>query len=83
MRVRRVANLEPLRLILDVRIKLPFRNDALKIVIAGKTRICPSCGFSISPAEVVRVDCERVRCPQCWHVFEAGSPKGGIGSSAV
>jgi len=41
-------------------------------VLAALNTVCPSCGFSISPAEIVRVDSERMRCPKCGHVFEAG-----------
>jgi predicted RNA-binding Zn-ribbon protein involved in translation (DUF1610 family) len=41
-------------------------------VLAALNTICPFCGVSISPAEIVRVDSERMRCPKCGHVFEAG-----------
>jgi predicted RNA-binding Zn-ribbon protein involved in translation (DUF1610 family) len=41
-------------------------------VLAALNTMCPSCGFSIPPAEIVRVDSERMRCPKCGHVFEAG-----------
>jgi predicted RNA-binding Zn-ribbon protein involved in translation (DUF1610 family) len=47
-------------------------------VLAALNTICPACGVSISPAEVVRIDFERMRCPKCGHVFEAGkSPSKG------
>jgi len=41
-------------------------------VLAALNTICPSCGLSISPAEIVRIDSERMRCPKCGRVFEAG-----------
>jgi len=44
----------------------------LKKVLAALNTVCPSCGASISPAEIVRVDSERMRCPTCGHVLEAG-----------
>ena len=46
-------------------------------VLAALNTICPSCGFSISPSEIVRVDSQRMRCPKCGHVFEAGKPPSG------
>jgi ribosomal protein S27AE len=41
-------------------------------VLAALNTICPSCGYSITPAEIVRVDAERMRCPKCGSVFAAG-----------
>ena len=41
-------------------------------VLAALNTICQSCGLSISPAEIVRIDSERMRCPKCGDVFEAG-----------
>ncbi len=32
---------------------------------ASMDTTCPHCGFTISPAELVRIDSERVRCPSC------------------
>jgi len=43
-------------------------------ILAALNTICPSCGLSISPAEIVRIDSTRMRCPKCGHVFEAGKP---------
>ena len=40
-------------------------------VLAALTTVCPSCGFSISPAEVVRVDMQRMVCPKCGLLFDA------------
>lgn len=37
-------------------------------VVAALNTVCPSCGFSIPPAEVVRIDFERMRCPKCGFV---------------
>jgi predicted RNA-binding Zn-ribbon protein involved in translation (DUF1610 family) len=42
-------------------------------VLAALNTVCPSCGFSISPAEIVRVDSERMHCPKCGSVFAAKS----------
>ena len=39
-------------------------------VLAALNTICPACGFSISPAKVVRIDSERMGCPKCRHVFD-------------
>jgi ribosomal protein S27AE len=44
--------------------------DRAKILAALNT-VCPSCGYSISPAEIVRIDFERMRCPKCGSVFAA------------
>lgn len=44
-------------------------------VLAALNTACPSCGASISPAEIVRVDSERMRCPKCGHIFEAGKTR--------
>jgi predicted RNA-binding Zn-ribbon protein involved in translation (DUF1610 family) len=49
----------------------------LNKVLAALNTVCPSCGVSIPPAQVVRVDSERMRCPKCGHVFEAGNLKRG------
>jgi len=42
-------------------------------VLAALNTICPSCGFSIPPAEVVRVDMQRMVCPKCGLLFDAKS----------
>jgi predicted RNA-binding Zn-ribbon protein involved in translation (DUF1610 family) len=31
---------------------------------------CPKCGFSITPAQIRRVDFERVECPKCGEKFQ-------------
>jgi predicted RNA-binding Zn-ribbon protein involved in translation (DUF1610 family) len=46
------------------------------LVMRIASELNPSCGLSISPAEVVRIDSERMRCPKCGHVFEAGMSPG-------
>jgi predicted RNA-binding Zn-ribbon protein involved in translation (DUF1610 family) len=43
----------------------------LKKVLESLITVCPSCGFSISPSEIARVDSERMRCPKCGAVFFA------------
>jgi len=40
-------------------------------VFAALNTVCPSCEFSIRPAEIVRVDTERMCCPRCGAVFGA------------
>ena len=42
-------------------------------VLAALNTVCPSCGYSISPAEVVRVDMQRMVCPKCGLLFDAKS----------
>lgn len=34
---------------------------------------CPKCGYLIAPAELRRVDFERVVCPECGERFIPGS----------
>jgi predicted RNA-binding Zn-ribbon protein involved in translation (DUF1610 family) len=34
---------------------------------------CPKCGHSIPPAEIRRVDFERVECPKCGERFIPGN----------
>ena len=57
--------------------------DAIKInrakVLAALNSVCPKCECSISPAEIVRIDSERMRCPKCGHTFEAGKSLGAKG----
>jgi transposase len=33
---------------------------------------CPSCGYSMPPAQIVQVSTEEMKCPKCGKVFEAG-----------
>jgi len=32
--------------------------------------ICPKCGHTIMPAEIRRIDFDRMRCPKCEQIFE-------------
>jgi ribosomal protein S27AE len=41
-------------------------------VLAVLDRLCPKCGHAIAPAELRRVDFERVECPKCGERFIAG-----------
>jgi ribosomal protein S27AE len=41
----------------------------LEKVLAALNTACPSCGYSISPAEIVRIDFERMKCTKCGSVF--------------
>ena len=36
----------------------------LEKVLAALNTTCPSCGYSISPAEIRRIDFERQKCPK-------------------
>jgi ribosomal protein S27AE len=40
-------------------------------VLAALNTICPKCGYSISPAQIMRIDFDRMRCPECGAVFAA------------
>ena len=40
-------------------------------VMAALNTVCPKCEYSISPAQIMRIDCDRMRCPECGHVFAA------------
>jgi ribosomal protein S27AE len=40
-------------------------------VLAALNTTCPECGYSISPAEIVRIDFERMKCTKCGLVFAA------------
>ena len=44
------------------------KTDIAKIRAAMDVK-CPECGYSISPAEMVRLDFERMRCPMCRKEF--------------
>jgi ribosomal protein S27AE len=43
----------------------------LKKVLSAMNKTCPACGHSITPAEIVRVDFERMICPKCGEIFDA------------
>jgi predicted RNA-binding Zn-ribbon protein involved in translation (DUF1610 family) len=45
----------------------------LKKVLECLNTTCPSCGYPITPAEVVRIDFERQKCPKCGEVFAVKS----------
>ena len=40
-------------------------------VLASLNTTCPLCGYSITPAEIVRIDFERQKCPKCGEIFDA------------
>ena len=44
------------------------KTDLRKVNASLNTR-CVKCGHSITPAELRRVDCERVDCPKCGERF--------------
>jgi ribosomal protein S27AE len=45
------------------------RKINLEKVLASLDAVCPKCGKSISPAEVRRIDFERIECPVCGERF--------------
>jgi predicted RNA-binding Zn-ribbon protein involved in translation (DUF1610 family) len=45
------------------------RKVNLEKVQASLDAVCPKCGKAISPAEVRRVDFERIECPLCGERF--------------
>lgn len=47
----------------------------LSKVMASLDKLCPKCGHTIAPAELRRVDFERVECPECRERFIPGSGK--------
>jgi predicted RNA-binding Zn-ribbon protein involved in translation (DUF1610 family) len=38
-------------------------------VLAFLDTICPKCGKAITPAEMQRIDFERMKCPACGELF--------------
>jgi hypothetical protein len=40
-------------------------------VLASLNTTCPKCSYSIPPAEIRRVDFEKMECPVCREKFEA------------
>jgi len=47
----------------------------LEKILANMNALCPSCGYSIPPAEMMRIDFHQMRCPKCGHVFDAKKPQ--------
>ncbi len=43
-------------------------------VMSSQNTACPSCSYSIPPAEILRVSTEE--CPKCGSVFAAGMREG-------
>jgi predicted RNA-binding Zn-ribbon protein involved in translation (DUF1610 family) len=50
-----------------------------KVNVALETS-CPQCGHLIAPAELGRVDFERVVCPECGEHFIPGSGASAVGN---
>jgi ribosomal protein S27AE len=46
----------------------------LEKVQASLDAVCPKCGKAISPAEVRRIDFERMECPACGERFAPIKP---------
>jgi predicted RNA-binding Zn-ribbon protein involved in translation (DUF1610 family) len=53
------------------------RKEKIKLskVLASLNTVCPKCGFSISPDQILRVDSERIECPACRERF---TPKTAV-----
>jgi ribosomal protein S27AE len=52
------------------------RKINLEKVRVSLDKVCPKCGKSIPPAEVRRVDFERIECPVCGEQFVASPVRG-------
>jgi hypothetical protein len=51
----------------------------LKRVLASLNTTCPLCGYSITPAEIVRIDFERIEVSEVWGDFRCEqSPKSDL-----
>jgi predicted RNA-binding Zn-ribbon protein involved in translation (DUF1610 family) len=44
-------------------------------VMASLDTICPKCGKVIKPAEMQRVDFEKMKCPACGELFTQGGKR--------
>jgi ribosomal protein L37AE/L43A len=53
------------------------RKVNLEKVQASLDKLCPKCGKLISPAEVRRIDFERIECPACREQFVSGAAYAG------
>lgn len=40
-----------------------------KKVMAALATVCTQCGHAIPPDKILRIDSERVRCPECGQPF--------------
>jgi ribosomal protein S27AE len=40
-------------------------------VEAALNTLCPKCGYSITPAEIRRIDFDKMQCPKCGERFAA------------
>jgi predicted RNA-binding Zn-ribbon protein involved in translation (DUF1610 family) len=47
----------------------------LEKVMAALNTVCPKCGVTITPAQIRRIDFERIQCPECGERFDAGKAK--------
>jgi len=48
----------------------PRRKINREKVMASLATICTVCGYRIEPAEIRRIDSERMLCPKCGKAFE-------------
>jgi hypothetical protein len=55
----------------------PPRRQKIKLdlVLAALNTRCTACGYEIPPAEIVRIDGDRIRCPKCLAAFTRTTPK--------
>jgi len=49
----------------------------LNKVLQAMNTTCPSCGYLITPAEIQRIDFERMICPKCGQIFDAAKVRKG------
>ena len=53
---------------------MPRGKINLDKIRASLNTICPSCGYSIPPNELERIDFTQVRCPKCRVEFAPKKP---------
>ena len=54
---------------------VPKNKINLEKVLAALNTTCPACAYSISPAEIVRIDFERMCCTKCGQIFDAAKAR--------
>jgi rubredoxin len=59
---------------------MPRKKIDLKKVLACPDAVCPKCQHVITPAEIRRLDFDRMECPACGEVFVPTKGKIKTGS---
>ena len=59
-------------------LKCPGRKQKLnrEKIQAALNTLCPRCGYSITPAEIRRVDFDTMKCPKCGEIFTTPEKRG-------